>query len=261
MAIRTRLKGLALVAEPRAGAILGAAAGLLAGWFGLAAGIVIGTMVDAARLEARERKRIEAFLKRPEAEAAPRGEAMAGFAAAACLALRGEWPGGADAESRRVLWDRLAFEALPPTAKARREAERITDASSRAAGADLPGLSRFLATNEAPRARRLLADWAFALAALGLPGGEALDPGSELALRALLGDAGLGAEEIGASRARAFPGERDPWTVLGLAPGASRTELKRAYRRLSRAFHPDAAPGDDGSRFREVRDAYARLSR
>jgi curved DNA-binding protein CbpA len=36
--------------------------------------------------------------------------------------------------------------------------------------------------------------------------------------------------------------------------------VKRAYRRLSRAFHPDASPGDDGARFRELQQAYAALA-
>jgi curved DNA-binding protein CbpA len=62
-----------------------------------------------------------------------------------------------------------------------------------------------------------------------------------------------------AARLASFPGERDPWTVLGLAPGASRAEVKRAYRRLSRAFHPDASRDEDGGRFRELRGAYAQL--
>jgi DnaJ-class molecular chaperone len=78
-----------------------------------------------------------------------------------------------------------------------------------------------------------------------------------------LGDCGLGAKEILAARLAAFHGERDPWTVLGLAPGAPRSEVKRAYRRLSRIFHPDAAQGaapDDGERFRELRAAYQELT-
>jgi molecular chaperone DnaJ len=63
-----------------------------------------------------------------------------------------------------------------------------------------------------------------------------------------------------AARLASFPGERDPWTVLGLAPGASRSDVKRAFRKLSRALHPDASPDGDGERFRELREAYAELS-
>jgi hypothetical protein len=252
----TSIRGFARALEPRACAIAGASAGLLAGWFGLGAGLVIGFMLDVARLEARTRSRLTAYLRRPDDAERAIPEALPGWAAAACLALRGDWPGPADPAARRYLWDRLSADALPRLARARRDAERGADVASRCSGADLPGLARILATSGAPRSRKLLADWAFAAAALA---GGPLDAGTELRLRAALGDCGVGAGEMLAARLASFPGERDPWTVLGLAPGASRSEVKRAFRRLSRAVHPDAYPDDDGERFREVRDAYARL--
>ena len=33
---------------------------------------------------------------------------------------------------------------------------------------------------------------------------------------------------------------RDPYAVLGLQNGASEEEVKKAYRKLSRKYHPDA---------------------
>jgi hypothetical protein len=266
-AVALRLAEAARVASralsPYSCAIVGAIAGLAAGWFGLAAGLVIGLMLDIARLEARTRSRLANYLRKPEAEGqgegAPRlAAAVPGFAAAACLAFRGDWPGAANFEARRLLWDRLAIAALPPDSGARREADRVADVAARCSGADLPGLARLLAISESSaRSRRLLADWAFAAAALGRC---RLDADTELRLRAALGDCGVGAEELAAARLASFPGERDPWTVLGLAPGAPRSEVKRAYRRLSRVFHPDAAGGSDGERFREVSEAYRELS-
>ncbi len=249
---------LARVLGPRACATAGAFAGLFAGWFGAGAGFVIGAMLDVARNEAKSRGRIEAFLGSPAGGPPP--EPLPGYSAASCVALRGEWAGIADREARRALFDRFSAEAIPPGGRARREAERIVDVAARASRADLPALARWLATSEADAARRLLADWAYALAALG---GARLESGAELALRAALGDCGLGARELLAARLASFPGERDPWTVLGLSPGAPRSEVKRAYRRLSRLFHPDAAQGaalDDGGRFRELRAAYAELT-
>jgi hypothetical protein len=248
-------KGVVAALRLHACAVAGACSGLLAGWFGLAAGLIMGAMLDAARLEARSRARVSAFLSRPEGDAPP--EPLEGFSAAACLALRGEWPGLADRDARRALFERLSWAALPPAARARREAERVVDVAARCALPDLPSLAKRLATSDADIARRLLAAWAFALAAIGR---TRLEPGPELALRAALGDCGLGAREILSARLRAFPGARDPWTVLGLSPGAPPAEAKRAYRRLSRLLHPDALPGDDGERFRELRAAYAELT-
>ncbi len=53
----------------------------------------------------------------------------------------------------------------------------------------------------------------------------------------------------------------DYYGVLGLAPGASDNEIKRAYRRLARDLHPDVNP-DAGAkeRFQEVSRAYQALS-
>ena len=36
----------------------------------------------------------------------------------------------------------------------------------------------------------------------------------------------------------------DPYRVLGLQPGASDDEVKRAYRQLAKKYHPDMNPGD-----------------
>ncbi len=53
----------------------------------------------------------------------------------------------------------------------------------------------------------------------------------------------------------------DLYILLGIAPGASTVEIKRAYRRLARRFHPDINPGDHAAatRFRQILDAYETL--
>lgn len=54
----------------------------------------------------------------------------------------------------------------------------------------------------------------------------------------------------------------DYYSVLGLAPGASATEIKRAYRRLSRRYHPGLNPGDRAAvaLFQRITEAYETLA-
>jgi len=54
---------------------------------------------------------------------------------------------------------------------------------------------------------------------------------------------------------------RDPYQVLGVSPDASDEEIKRAYRKLAKQYHPDANPGDEtaAKRMQEVNEAYDRI--
>jgi molecular chaperone DnaJ len=54
---------------------------------------------------------------------------------------------------------------------------------------------------------------------------------------------------------------KDLYKVLGVAENASEAEIKKAYRRLAKANHPDATGGDKAKteRFKEIGDAYAIL--
>lgn len=59
-----------------------------------------------------------------------------------------------------------------------------------------------------------------------------------------------------------MPTKRDYYEILGVSRSASDEDIKRAFRRLAKQYHPDANSGDDGvaEKFKEIGEAYQVLS-
>src|SRR3954451_22787981 len=59
-----------------------------------------------------------------------------------------------------------------------------------------------------------------------------------------------------------MPATKDPYKALGVEKKASDDEIKKAYRKLARQYHPDRNPDDPTAeeRFKEIQGAYDVLS-
>ena len=57
---------------------------------------------------------------------------------------------------------------------------------------------------------------------------------------------------------------QDPYQTLGVAPDASEEDVKKAYRTLSRKYHPDAninnpLKDEAEAKFKEIQQAYQKI--
>ncbi len=55
---------------------------------------------------------------------------------------------------------------------------------------------------------------------------------------------------------------KDYYKILGIDKGASKEEIKRAFRKLARKYHPDVNPDESksGEKFKEINEAYSILN-
>ena len=56
--------------------------------------------------------------------------------------------------------------------------------------------------------------------------------------------------------------KRDYYEVLGISKGASASDIKKAYRKMAKKYHPDTNAGDEAAaeKFKEVSEAYSVLN-
>jgi len=52
---------------------------------------------------------------------------------------------------------------------------------------------------------------------------------------------------------------KDYYKILGVPKDCSQQDIKKAYRKLARSWHPDTCKNGDSSRFREVQEAYEHI--
>ena len=66
---------------------------------------------------------------------------------------------------------------------------------------------------------------------------------------------------MGLDEAEGILGSDSPWTVLGIRPGVSAEEIKKAWRRAAHRWHPDRNGGSEGAvaQFKRAKAAYVKL--
>jgi len=98
--------------------------------------------------------------------------------------------------------------------------------------------------------------------------GQRLDGGDHRRQKEHAGGGGFEGERAGVgSGSNARADSKDPYTILGVSPGASRKEIQSAYRRAAQEYHPDKVShlGPElqqlaKKKFMEIQEAYERLS-
>lgn len=70
-------------------------------------------------------------------------------------------------------------------------------------------------------------------------------------------------DRMGRPEAQEVLGANSPWEILGLKPGATKDEIKRAWRKYALQWHPDVCKGDKTEaerKFKEGKAAYSLLT-
>ncbi|GEM_PF-860715 len=244
---------------PWLGKAIGALLGLLGGFFGVLIGLLLGHLMDELARQYRGDREIQAYLEAPGKSAF--FEPCPGLAAYCALgtviiagSLERDRTGGA-AERGSAQIELVARSA--EVAFGCRETEMPTvESFCRLAASRLRQLNPDLLAESLSSRRAAYGDAAYLgnlLSAMAL-GKKALATAQRV--RRIL-DPAYRAAPKESGRA----GERDPWSVLGLDPGASLRQIKTTFRRLATQFHPDALRDLEEERQRSAAEAFMTIER
>jgi hypothetical protein len=250
-------------AGPFSGVLAGAALG---GLYGALVGLLFGFLIGDIIANARVTKRLSDYLRQPLScpdgplleEPFPGACALAGFAYSFGADRLDGGSGSMNAlgADKRAALLRLILEKRikPEKIKA-----FMTMFQAIAPGTGLSPRDLLRAYLARPGAEPELA----ALSAWAICGAEGLEIDEELEGRIVefLVSSGCGRECALSSRRSLYPDLDEDWRIMGLARGASAEEVKKSYRSLSLAFHPDGLSGLSGEQREKAQEAYLRVRR
>lgn len=268
---------LASIARRAAGPVAGCVSGfLVGGLFGALAGAVMGTLVAELLRRSGVSGSLHKYLCGSESfrqgppfdEAFPGACLLAGFVAAFDPGKEiggGAEEAGATGGFERVAVTRIALEggaglSSPQMGAFSRLAQGLLPSAASYPAKTL--ISRYFGQAGSDPLIGAICAWALFKRRWPNPEREEL-----AAMRAFLSRSGCPDERIGEAETRLYPERAADWELLGLKPGATRDEMKKSFRALSIAFHPDGLGGIEPEKrkeaeeaFRRVRNAYERLS-
>lgn len=246
-----------------AGPLAGALAGLAGGFPGILIGALLGYLTHELFRQFHADRAAAAYFKNPGRSVFFEGEpGLAAWCALTVLVLsESRFPENREGGSGSVLWEnrlRKAAAEFPGAGKY----GPLVESFCRLAESHRESLNPSLLAESLAARRASRGDLPFlgkSLHALA-SGGKALQTAAHI--RATL-DPGYRVFEQGVhSAAERFftpAPDTDPWTLLGLKPGASPEEVKSGFRRLAIQFHPDSLQRLDENQREKAARAFMKI--
>ncbi len=238
---------------------LGMIIGSVAGPYGILAGFVLGVVADRFAREWRRILLARRFLADPRSCENPGMPDAAAALIGAAVQIAAEGPPRFAPARKAALMAGLARMA------ARAEADDLGPFLVRVAEeafgspdrVDAGALLESCRTASGREERLSLLDHLVAVATT--PAADA-DPPALRRVRDAADRLGLGPGDAGEILRRYRAEDDEPYRILGLEPGAALSDVKRVYRRLAAAFHPDTAAGLGEEQLLAMAEAFRRIN-